>query len=158
MVIAALVAVLAGLTLAPAAAMAASGARTVGFANLGGQAAEASIEEARGELKGHGYKGLDSGALTRLEHGETRTPTPETLRALAEALDVPLADLYAVAGHVVPYDLPSLVPYLQTRYGQLPDTALAEASAYLEHLIDEHGLNPQGPLEFEDESTAPPQG
>src|SRR6185503_12622431 len=30
---------------------------------LGGQAAEASIEEARGELKGHGYKGLDSGAL-----------------------------------------------------------------------------------------------
>jgi len=57
------VAVLAGLALAPAAAMAASGARTVGFANLGGQAAEASIEEARGELKGHGYKGLDSGAL-----------------------------------------------------------------------------------------------
>ncbi len=57
------VAVLAGLALAPAAAMAASGARTVGFANLGGQAAEASIEEARGELKGHGYKGLDSGTL-----------------------------------------------------------------------------------------------
>jgi len=57
------VAVLAGLAMAPAAAMAASGARTVGFANLGGQAAEASIEEARGELKSHGYKGLESGAL-----------------------------------------------------------------------------------------------
>jgi hypothetical protein len=57
------VAVLVGLAIAPAAAMAASGPRTVGFANLGGQAAEASIEEARGELKGHGYKGLDSGAL-----------------------------------------------------------------------------------------------
>jgi hypothetical protein len=57
------VAVLVGLAMAPAAAMAASGPRTVGFANLGGQAAEASIEEARGELKSHGYKGLDSGAL-----------------------------------------------------------------------------------------------
>lgn len=101
--------------------------------------------------------GLDSGALTRLEHGETRTPTPETLRALAEALDVPLSDLYAVAGHVVPYDLPSLVPYLQTRYGELPDTALAEASAYLEHLIDQHGLEPEGPLELEDEATTPPR-
>lgn len=56
------VAVLVGLFAAPAAAMA-SGARTVGFANLGGQAAEASIEEARGELKSHGYQAIDSGAL-----------------------------------------------------------------------------------------------
>jgi hypothetical protein len=55
------VAVLVGLCLVPTAV--ASAARTVGFANLDGQAAESSIEEARGELGRHGYRPLDSGAL-----------------------------------------------------------------------------------------------
>ena len=101
--------------------------------------------------------GLDSGALTRLEHGETKTPRPETLRALAKALEVPIADIYAAAGHVTPYDLPSLVPYLQTRYGNLSDAAIRDASAYLARLIDEHGLDPNGPAAQEDEITTPPE-
>lgn len=102
--------------------------------------------------------GLDSGALTRLEHGETKSPRPETLRALAEALEVPIADIYAAAGHVTPYDLPSLTPYLQTRYGkQLSATAIRDASEYLTRLINEHGLQPDGPAPLEDETTAPLQ-
>jgi transcriptional regulator with XRE-family HTH domain len=99
--------------------------------------------------------GLDSGALTRLEHGETRTPRPETLRALAEALEVPIADMYAAAGHVTPYDLPSLVPYLRTRYRHLSDAAIRDASAYLDQLIKEHRLESDGPSAHEDEITTP---
>lgn len=104
-----------------------------------------------------GKAGIDSGALTRLEHGETRTPTPQTLRALASALDVPAADLFSAAGHITPYDLPSLTPYLQTRYRGLPEGAIAEASAYLDRLFDQHGLQPDGPLLLEDETTTPSQ-
>lgn len=72
------VAVLVGVCMGPAAA--ASAARTVGFANLDGQAAEGSIEEARGELGRHGYRALDSGALRAaleepLPAGAAATPT-----------------------------------------------------------------------------------
>lgn len=95
--------------------------------------------------------GIDSGALTRLEHGGVHTPQPGTLKALAMALHVPLADMFVMAGYVIPYDLPSIAPYLHARYGHLPEETLASANDYLQQLIDEHGLDPNGPVAFEDE-------
>jgi transcriptional regulator with XRE-family HTH domain len=50
--------------------------------------------------------GIDSGGLARLENGKVGTPRPDTLRALAHALDVSPADLFAMAGYTVPHDLP----------------------------------------------------
>ncbi|MCA1605051.1 MAG: helix-turn-helix domain-containing protein [Acidobacteria bacterium] len=99
--------------------------------------------------------GIDSGGLTRLEHGRILAPRPDKLKALATALEVPLADMFAMAGYTVPYDLPSLAPYLRARYGHLPEETLSAVNDYLERLIDEHGLDPNGPLAFEDEQNGP---
>lgn len=96
--------------------------------------------------------GINSGALTRLEHGKVRTPHPDTLKVLATALDVPLMELFTMAGYLGPYDLPSMAPYLRARYGHLPEETLSAVNDYLERLIDEHGLDPGGPLDFEDET------
>ncbi len=72
------VAVLVGLCLAPAAAMA-SGPRQVGFANLAGSEAESSIDAARGQLGRHGYRPIESGSLRAaleepLPQGAASTP------------------------------------------------------------------------------------
>ncbi|MGH3904684.1 MAG: helix-turn-helix domain-containing protein [Pseudonocardiaceae bacterium] len=104
-------------------------------------------------MRGLAHKAnIDSGALTRIEQGKVDTPQPDTLKALAEALQVPLADMFAMAGYVIPYDLPSLTPYLQARYSHLPEETLASANDYLQRLIDEHGLDPNGPVGLEDET------
>lgn len=94
--------------------------------------------------------GLDSGALTRLENGG-RNPSTQTLKALADALEVPLADLFARAGFATPYNLPTMDSYLHARYGHLPEDVLASMSDYCRQLIDECGFDTDGPREHEDE-------
>ncbi|HEX3778710.1 MAG TPA: helix-turn-helix transcriptional regulator [Pseudonocardiaceae bacterium] len=94
--------------------------------------------------------GIDSGALTRIERDE-RAPTPQTLQALAAALEVPLADLFARAGFATPYDLPAVDSYFHARYGHLPEDVLASMNDYCQRLIDEYGFDPAGPAAREDE-------
>lgn len=114
-------------------------------------------EERRLSVRGLAAKaGISSGALSRLENGK-RSPQPETLKALATALAVPLSDMFAMAGYTVPYDLPSMSPYLRARYGHLPEGALTSIDDYLKRLIDEYGLDPGGPLALEDEASEPAQ-
>jgi transcriptional regulator with XRE-family HTH domain len=104
-----------------------------------------------------GHKaGLSSGELSRLENGK-RSPQPDTLTALAKALNVPVADMFAMAGYTIPYDLPSMAPYLQARYGHLPEETRNAINNYLEQLIEEHGLDPRGPQAFEDETSKSPE-
>lgn len=83
--------------------------------------------------------GIDSGALTRIEHGKVGTPRPETLKALAVALDIPLADTFARAGYTTPDGLPDLATYLRLRYGHLSEEACASAENYLRWLTSEAG-------------------
>ena len=99
--------------------------------------------------------GIHNGTLSRLEQGKIATPKPATLKALALALNVPLADMFAMVGYTTAYDLPSMAPYLRARYGHLPDEKLASVNTYLERLIDEYGLDPNGPLALEDETNEP---
>jgi len=70
------------------------------------------------------------------------------------ALQVPLADMFAMAGYVIPYDLPSIAPYLHARYSHLPEETRASVNDYFQRLIDEHGLDPHGPVAYEDETNA----
>jgi transcriptional regulator with XRE-family HTH domain len=86
--------------------------------------------------------GLDDGALTRLEHGKVHMPRPVTLKVLAIALEVPLADMLTMAGYVIPVELPSLGPYLHAKYGYLPEEAIDSACTYLYELIAEHCPTP----------------
>lgn len=98
--------------------------------------------------------GIDSGALTRLERGD-RAPGPQTLQALATALEVPLADLFARAGFATPYDLPTVDSYFHARYGHLPEDVLASMNTYCQRLIDEYDFDPSGPAVGEDETNEP---
>lgn len=112
-------------------------------------------EERKLSIRGLARKAdLDSGALTRLENGK-RAPAPRTLKALATALGVPLADLFAMAGFTTPHDLPTVNTYFHTRYGHLPDDVLSSMNDYCERIISEHGFDPDGPVALEDETNEP---
>jgi transcriptional regulator with XRE-family HTH domain len=98
--------------------------------------------------------GINNGALSRIESGKRMPPKAGTLKALAEALEVPLTDVFAMAGHEIPYDLPAITPYLRARYGHLPDDALTSIDTYLKKIIDEYDLDLNGPADLEDEKSA----
>lgn len=97
---------------------------------------------------------IDSGGITRLEKGQAR-PRPDTLKCLAVALDVPVSDMFAMAGYITPSDLPSINTYLRVRYRDLSDESLTGLEGYIQLLIDEHNLDPNGPMAFEDETDNP---
>jgi transcriptional regulator with XRE-family HTH domain len=96
---------------------------------------------------------LDAGGITRIEQGKI-SPTLDTLKALATALEVPSSDLFTMAGYVIPSDLPSMSTYLRTRY-DLSDDAIASVDEYVQRLIAEKGLDPNGPAPLEDETEHP---
>jgi transcriptional regulator with XRE-family HTH domain len=93
--------------------------------------------------------GLDNGNIVRIEQG-TRPPKPETLSKLATALQLPLADLYHLAGYEIPNELPSMPIYLRTKYKNLSKEAQAELEAKLQELQKRHAQD-KGPEPGEDE-------
>lgn len=102
--------------------------------------------------------GTDTAYLVRLERGEYRSPRPDILANVATALDVPMSDLYAIAGYIAPTELPSLTPYLRTKYRQLSDDAIDSVDAYLQHIAENEGVNLNGPAPEEDEPHPPRSG
>jgi transcriptional regulator with XRE-family HTH domain len=93
--------------------------------------------------------------IMRLERGENLVPRAELLAGVAEAIGAPLADVYALAGYDAPSELPTLKPYLRTKYRQLPATAFEELDAYVDRLAKKHGVDLTGPRPGEDETPEP---
>ena len=100
--------------------------------------------------------GTDTAYVVRLERGEYRSPRPDILANTATALGVPMSDLYSLAGYLAPKDLPTLTPYLRTRYRQLSDDAIDAVSAYLQTVAEREGVNLHGPAPHEDEPPMTP--
>lgn len=96
--------------------------------------------------------GVDDGTIVRIEQGRFAAPAPDKLAALAAGLDLPLADVFALADYAVPADLPSFTPYLRTKYRDLPDSAVADMERYFARLAKKHGLDPNGPAPGQDET------
>jgi len=94
---------------------------------------------------------VDTAYVVRLERGDYRAPRPDLLARIAGTLKLPLSDVYAVAGYVVPCDLPSLIPYLRTRYGQLSDEGITALDGYFLKIATSEGLDLSGPAPGEDE-------
>jgi transcriptional regulator with XRE-family HTH domain len=101
--------------------------------------------------------GINSGQLTRIEDGTRPIPKVATLKALAEALEIPVSDMLAQAGYTALYDLLGLSPYLCANYCKLPEDGRTSLDNYLKQLIEEHGLDPRGPRGREDETSEPEQ-
>lgn len=95
---------------------------------------------------------IKDSTIIRLERGEFANPQPDTLRRIAEALELPLADLYALADYVVPAELPTFKPYLRSKYQDMPSDAVDDLNKAFERIIKKHGYAPDGPKPGEDET------
>lgn len=93
--------------------------------------------------------GISKGTLFKIEDSQIRQPDQASLQSLAEALDIPLADLYAAAGYDQTGGLPGLKPYFRSKYPGLPEIALSEIAA----ITKKYGIDPtsNGPRPGEDE-------
>lgn len=87
--------------------------------------------------------------VSTLEAGINLSPRPETLKVIAQALDIPTSDLFMVADWLPADELPTLKPYLRAKYADLDEQAIAELEAYADRLIQRHGGH--GPVNREDE-------
>jgi transcriptional regulator with XRE-family HTH domain len=107
------------------------------------------------EARGLGIRGLEAASgvnvssIVSLERGDILAPQPDTIKALAAALDMPVSDLLTVAGWLPAGELPTLKPYLRAKYRQLDETAIADLERYAEQLAKKHGHS--GPVDREDE-------
>lgn len=95
--------------------------------------------------------GMTPSTLTRLENGQSTSPTAASLQALGDVLDISVADLFATVGWVPEGELPTLTPYLRSKYHDIPPEAIAEIEAHFEQVARAHGLTVNGPSEREDE-------
>lgn len=95
--------------------------------------------------------GIDNALISKMESGLILEPSPDKLGRIADALNIPLADLYAMADYAAPKQLPSMRPYLRTKYRELPDEAAEQLDAYVQRLAKRHGVDLSGPAPGEDE-------
>ena len=73
--------------------------------------------------------------IMRLERGAYAAPAADKLARIAGALELDLADVFALAGYVVPKSLPALPHYLKVRYPELADDAIGELHDHLNQLM-----------------------
>ncbi|MFI6291950.1 helix-turn-helix domain-containing protein [Nonomuraea sp. NPDC050790] len=83
--------------------------------------------------------GLSHSYLGRLEANDFAQPGPAALYRIAEALDLEPENLFALAGHTVPEELPSFEPYLRAKY-QMSDQAAQELSDYFQFMAERHNI------------------
>lgn len=92
--------------------------------------------------------GIDQGLLTLIDQRKIAQPKVDTIRALADALGIPLADLYAATSWLPEGSLPSLKPYMRAKYDDLPEEAVEQVERYIDRLSRKYG---HGPRRGEDE-------
>ena len=91
--------------------------------------------------------GIHQSRLSRWENGIDAPSTVERLTALADGLELPPSDLYLAAGLNLSTDLPSMRPYLRSKYGdELPPEAIEQ----IEAIAARYGIS-AGPAPGEDE-------
>lgn len=62
--------------------------------------------------------GVTHPTILRLERAEFARPDPQKLQRIAQALDLDVADFFALAGYVPAESLPSFGPYLRIRWAE----------------------------------------
>jgi len=82
--------------------------------------------------------GIDNGSLSRIENGEVTQPSPRMLLAIAQALEIDVADLYLQAGFAPGTELPSVEPYLRAKF-DLPDEAVRQIAEIVDMYNERYG-------------------
>lgn len=82
--------------------------------------------------------GVDYSSISRMERGEFASPDPVKLQKLARLLEVDVEEFYALAGYLMPEDLPELVPYMRAKY-DMPGEAAEELERYFTRLQKRYG-------------------
>lgn len=94
---------------------------------------------------------MNNATIVRIEQGTIAVPHPDKLSRLADVLGLSLADVYSLADYAVPSELPSFQPYLRSKYRGLPTGAVDDLNKAFERIVREHGYDPDGPKDGEDE-------
>ncbi|HVF74612.1 MAG TPA: helix-turn-helix transcriptional regulator [Acidimicrobiales bacterium] len=89
---------------------------------------------------------VDRTYWSKLELGVFKQPDPRYLARIADALDAPLEDVYALAGYTAAERLPGLTPYLRSKY-HLPPEAIEQLESYFAFLRHQYGI-PEGESVF----------
>jgi transcriptional regulator with XRE-family HTH domain len=100
-----------------------------------------------------GLSGLNQPTVIRIERGDFLSPGPDKLKALAKALDLPLTDVWSMAGYGLDSELPSPMPFLRAKYRDLPEDEMDSLTADVADVLRQHGIDPDGrPVSDEDEN------
>ena len=97
---------------------------------------------------------VNRSSILRLERAEIARPSPEFLKRLAAALDLNLSDLFHLAGHIVPEDLPDFEIYLRKKHKDLPEPAIQQLKDYFSRIKHKYDRDASGPAPGEDENEA----
>ncbi len=76
--------------------------------------------------------------ISVIEAGTNLSPTPETLKAIARALQLPISDLFLIADWLPADELPTLKQYLRAKYHDLDEAAIAQLERYADRLTHGH--------------------
>lgn len=90
----------------------------------------------------------------RIEEAKIPSPRAENLQAIGDVLGIPASDLFATIGWMPPAELPTIRPYLRSKYHDLPPDAVAEIEAQFDAIAKKHGISfdpDHGPQNGEDE-------
>lgn len=91
------------------------------------------------------HSGLHHSYWNKLENGHYRQPTQKYLRIIAKTLNVPVEDLFLLAGYELAAPLPSFTPYLRAKYS-LPPEAVADLERYFELLRNYYDIPQDQPV------------
>lgn len=92
--------------------------------------------------------------ITRLELAQIPNPRIDNLRSIADVLGLPITDLLTEASWLRDAELPTLTPYLRTKFKDMPADAVKEIEQHFQDVAARHGVHldaANGPAPGEDE-------
>jgi transcriptional regulator with XRE-family HTH domain len=90
--------------------------------------------------------------VLRIERGDHALPSPNILSRIATSLGLSVSEVYSLAGYGTPAELPAFLPYMRTKYQDLPLEDIQKIQAYAARLAKKHGVSLSGPAPGEDEA------
>ena len=90
--------------------------------------------------------------VLRTERGDYASPNPAKLARMATALGLSVNSIFELAGYSTPAELPAFLPYMRTKYQDLPIEDIQKIQAYADKLAKKHGVSLIGPAPGEDEA------